>query len=218
MALRRATPFVLAGMLIPAAWGVSQQPPRATSAPPPRPQQQEARPFGRFATPAQGDNRTGSPAGSFGMQGRRPMGPPSNEMRGKFPPFFDELAKMSPEDRNKALEGRTQFQRMPPWRREQLREQLERFSNMTPEQRQMMRDRFTIMQSMAPENRDRIREVFPRWRKLPEERQQAMREEFRALSEKSAVDREKRFADPEFQKAFSPQEQKLLKDLSGLIK
>jgi hypothetical protein len=81
-----------------------------------------------------------------------------------------------------------------------------------------MRDRFDIVNSMAPQNRDRIRGVFPRWKQLPPERQQAMREEFHSLAGMSAADREKRFADPEFQKAFAPREQQLLKDLAGSLR
>jgi len=89
---------------------------------------------------------------------------------------------------------------------------------MTPEQRQSMRDRFDIVNSMAPQNRDRIREVFPLWKQLPADRQQAMRGEFHSLARMSAADREKRFADPEFQKSFPPREQQLLKDLAGSLK
>jgi hypothetical protein len=88
---------------------------------------------------------------------------------------------------------------------------------MTPEQQQAMRDRFTIMNGMPPAGRDRMREVFPSWRKLPEDRRKVVTEEFRAMKAMSPAEREKRFADPEFQKTYSPQEQRVLKGLSGLL-
>jgi hypothetical protein len=139
-------------------------------------------------------------------------------MRGKFPPLFDKLANMTAEDRAKALAADPHFQRMPPERQAQLRDNLERFANMTPEQQALMRDRFEIFNSMPLENREHVREIFPLWKKSPEDRRQAMREELRGLREMSPADREKRLADPEFQKNYSAREQLLLKELSGSIR
>jgi hypothetical protein len=235
MKLREAMPMLLAGILIPAAWGVCQDPP---AQPPAQPQSQGAPPSTdkTAADKANADRRPqgkrsfhrypppgGQPLGSTGRMGMgrgpNPAGPPPNGRRGGgFPPMFDQLAKMSPEERNKALESDPHFNRMPPQRQAQIREHLERYSAMTPEQRRQMRDRFDIVNSMAPQNRDRIREVFPRWKQLPADRQQAMREEFHALSGMSAADRERRFNDPEFQKAFAPKEQQLLKDLASSLR
>ena len=115
-------------------------------------------------------------------------------------------------DREKALQANPHFQRMPPERQQQVRQNLERYANMPPEQQQVMRERADIFNRLPPESRQRLREVFPQWRKLSEDRRTAMLEEFRGLASKSPADREKRFADPEFQKTFSPDEQRLLKN------
>jgi len=219
MNLHRAIPMLLAAMLIPAAWSasqsVSQDPPQTPTAPAAtgRPHHHPGGHSGAFWP----RGATGG-SGSAMSMGRGPGGPPPMGRRGGFPPMFDALAKMSPEERNKALDSDPHFTRLPPERQAQMRDRLERYSAMTPEQRQQMRDRFDIVNGMPPQNRDRIREVFPRWRQLPAERQQAMREEFHSLSRMSATDREKRFADPEFQKAFAPREQQLLKDLAGSLR
>jgi hypothetical protein len=167
------------------------------------------RPDGMPPGPPPNGMRGGGPPDG---RGRGPGGPPHNQ----FPPFFDQLAKMPAEDREKALAADRHFHRMPPDRQPKVRENLDRFANMTPEQQKLLRDRFQIVASMPPENRDRIREVFPRWKKLPEDRRQAMREELHTLTAMTPADREKHFATAEFQKTYSPQEQQLLKDLAGL--
>ena len=138
--------------------------------------------------------------------------------RPPFPPWFDDLAKMSPEDRKKALEDNPGFRQLPPERQEQVRQRLEDFSAISPERRAMMRDRWEIMSSLSEEGRQRVREVFPRWNHLPDDRRKAIGDEFRAMRGRTAADRERRFSDPEFQKNFSPTEQQLLKDLTGLLK
>jgi hypothetical protein len=225
MSLRNAIPIFLAGLLIPAAWGLSQSVPQDPPAQQPLAQapQQPTRPHrhpGGFTGWANGaSGGTGNPM--FRRSG--PGGPPAGGLppgagRHGFPPMFDKLAAMSPEERNKALESDPRFLRLSPERQAQMRAHVERYAAMTPQQRQQMRDRFDIVNSMPPENRDRIREIFPRWKRLPPDRQQAMREEFHSLSTMSQADREKRFADPEFQKAFNPREQQLLKDLAGSIR
>ena len=143
---------------------------------------------------------------------------PPNEMRGAFPPAFDAMAKMTPDQREKALAAAPHFSKMPPERQAEVRQRLERFSAMTPEQQQLMRDRFTIMNGMSPAGRERMREVFPQWRSLPEDRRKAMLDEFRTMSDKPLAEREKRFADPDFQKQYSPKEKQLLKDLAELLR
>jgi hypothetical protein len=221
MKLRNAIPMLLAGLLIPAAWGVCQDPPAQPEAQPAAKKPHHhpggftgGHPGSRWARGA-----TGATGDHSMFMGRGPGGPPPGAgRRGGFPPMFDALAKMSPEERNKALESDPHFTRMPPERQAEMRDRLERYSNMTPEQRQQMHDRFDIVNSMPQENRDRIREAFPRWKQLPADRQQAMREEFHSLARMSSADREKRFADAEFQKSFQPREQQLLKDLAGSLR
>lgn len=222
--------MLLAGILIPAAWGVGQDPPAQPQTPPApadKASEQDKKPQGMWphhrAGGRWGRGDANGPTGSVGgpdgpLPGDKSASRFAKGRRGGFPPMFDALANMSPEERNQALESDPKFSRLPPERQAQIRQNLERYSAMTPEQRQLMRDRFDIVNSMPPQNRDRIREVFPRWRQLPADRQQAMREEFHSLARMSAADREKRFADPEFQKSFAPREQQLLKDLAGSLR
>ena len=138
--------------------------------------------------------------------------------RPPFPPWFDDLSKMSPEDRKKALEDNPGFRQLPPERQEEVRRRLEDFSATSPNRRATMRDRWGTMSGLSEEGRQRVRDVFPRWNQLPEDRRKAIGDEFRAMRGRTAADRERRFADPEFQKTFSPTEQQLLKDLTGLLK
>lgn len=167
--------------------------------------QQGPRPPGRQGPPRMGRGKMDQP----GME--RPRRPP-------FPPWFDDLAKMSPEDRRKALEDNPGFRQLSPERQEQVRRRLEDFSAISPKRRAMMRDRWEIMSSLSEEGRQRVREVFPQWNHLPEDRRKAVGDEFRAMRGRTAAERDRRFSDPEFLKNFSPTEQQLLKDLTGLLK
>lgn len=208
MRLRHTSVLLLAGLLIPASWGVSQKPKRPPKMAPPA-----------AGNSQHGDSKTtGERIPPPGFPPGRPLGPGGPGGHRGFPPLFEQLAKLPPEERMKALENDPRFKRMPPERQAQIRQNLERYTAMTPEQQQLFQDRFDILNNMPLQNRDRIREVFPRWRQLPADRRQAMHTEFQSLSAMSPADREKRFADPEFQKTYSPKEQQLLKDLAGLLK
>ena len=188
---------------------------------PPRKDNQEERRFGPGERPGM---RPPFPGERPGMRPPFPFGrgPGDRERMGPrrppFPPWFEDLAKMSPEDRKRALEENPHFRNLPPERQENVRRRLEDFSSISPERRARMKEHWEVMNSLSPEGREKIREVFPRWRSLPEDRQKEIREEFRSLRAKTAAERERRFGDPEFQKTFSPVEQQLLKDLAALLR
>ena len=134
--------------------------------------------------------------------------------RAPFPPFFEQLAKLPPQERRKALDSESRFQKMPADQQEKIRQSLDNFAGMSEEERARFRERWAIMNNRSPEEQQRIREGFQRWNQIPRERHTALREELRTLRNLSPTDREKRIASPEFQKSFSPAEQHLLKDMS----
>jgi hypothetical protein len=157
-----------------------------------------------------GQPGTGPQHNAEGMGGPGPRRPP-------FPPFFEQLAKLPPEDRRKALEADQHFQRMPAEQQVKIRQSLESFANMSEEQRATIRNRWAIMNERTPEEQQRIRENFRRWNQIPEERRPALHQEMHVLRGLTPAERDKRFATPEFQKNFSPVEQSMLKDMSGMV-
>ena len=224
--------FLAAALLVPGVFGVAQDPrpsPPGPEAKPPVSHAKRSRgeAFRQGPPGPQKDNQNDRRFGPGERPGMRPpfpfgRGPGDRERMGPrrppFPPWFEDLAKMSPEDRKRALEENPHFRDLPPQRQESVRRRLEDFSSISPERRARMKEHWEVMNSLSPEGREKIREVFPRWRSLPEDRQKEIREEFRSLRAKTAAERERRFGDPEFQKTFSPVEQQLLKDLAALLR
>ncbi len=210
--------------------GVAEQKP--APAPDEQDKPKQGRPGERFRPGGPEGRRFGGPPPG-GPQGRPFGGPPPWEHGPGQPPFgragggprhhpfprwFDDLANMSPEDREHALQDNPRFQKLPPERQEEIRKRLQHYSEIPPERRAQMRERWDVMESLTPEGRQKIREVFPRWRGLEPERRKAVGDEFRALRGMTAAERERRLASPEFQKTFSPEEQQVLKDLSALLR
>jgi len=74
---------------------------------------------------------------------------------------LERFQKMSPEDREKALD------KLPPARRARVEQQLERFDNMPPEQRERQLQRLQAFQELPPERRAVVRQEIQDLRGLP---------------------------------------------------
>jgi len=172
----------------------------------------EPRPQGGPGRPGMG------PGGGRGMGPGGDPGPGGmgGSRRPPFPPFFEQLAKLAPDERRKALEGESRFQKMPADQQEKIRQSLDNFANMSEEEKARIRERWTIMNNRSPEERQRIREGFQHWNQIPAERRAVVREELRVLRGLPPAERDKRIASPEFQRNFSPAEQHLLRDMTGI--
>jgi hypothetical protein len=121
----------------------------------------------------------------------------------------DRLARMTPEERERALE------KLPPERQAQIRQRLERFDNL-PEQERVRRlqlyDRFA---GLSPEKQDLVRRQIQAFNRLPDDRRPIVRAEIQRLSRMPESERQGRIASEEFKSKFSPAEQQMLSDISG---
>ena len=102
---------------------------------------------------------------------------------------IEQLQKMTPEQREKALEN------LPPERRQQIQKQLERLDQLSPEQRQELDRRFETLQ------------------RFPPARQRAVRQELQDLRKMPLAERRARLHSGEFSQQFSPEEQDLIRSV-----
>jgi hypothetical protein len=107
-------------------------------------------------------------------------------------PAVQRLLNMTPEEREKALA------RLPPERRAQIEQRLNRLAQLPPEQRAELQQRYQEFQS------------------LPKDRQEAVRLELQSLRALPPRLRQRRLNSPGFQREYSPEEQRLLRQSMGL--
>src|ERR1700681_2449476 len=107
-------------------------------------------------------------------------------------PAVQRLLNMTPEEREKALA------RLPPERRAQIEQRLNRLAQLPPEQLAELQRRYQAFQS------------------LPRDRQDAVRLELQSLRALPPRLRQRRLASPGFQREYSPEEQRLLRESMGL--
>jgi hypothetical protein len=107
-------------------------------------------------------------------------------------PAVQRLLNMTPEQREKALA------RLPPERRAQIEQRLNRLAQLPPEQRAELQQRYQAFQS------------------LPRDRQDAVRLELQSLRALPPRLRQRRLSSPGFQREYSPDEQRLLRESLGL--
>lgn len=143
-----------------------------------------------------------------GMQ-HRPARPERPVKPSKTP--IDEFERMTPEERQRALD------RLPPQQRKQLQERLQKFNQLPPEQQQNLRNMYTRLNQLPPEQQGKVREAINKFSQEPPGRQQAMREELRNLATLPQEDRQSRLSSPEFKSKFSGKEQQIVRQMSDLL-
>ncbi len=124
---------------------------------------------------------------------------------------IDEFMRMSPAERQKALN------RLPPEQRKKLQERLERFNQLPRGQQQTLRNMYDRLNQLPPERQQAVRKSLNQFSQQPADRRQAMRQELRSMAPLEAQDREVRMASPEFRERFSEKEQGIIRDMSGLL-
>jgi hypothetical protein len=138
--------------------------------------------------------------------GPKPIRTPKNV---KTP--IDEFMRMSPGERQKALD------RLPPAQRMRLQERLQRFNQLPPQQQQTLRNMYDRLNQLPRERQQVVRKSMNQFSKQPPDRRQAMRQELKNLAPLEAGDREARMASPEFREKFSEKEQGIIRDMSDLL-
>jgi len=140
---------------------------------------------------------------------RRPARPEKPSKAVKTP--IDEFERMSPEERQKAL------QRLPPPQRKQLEERLKKFNQLPAEQQQTLKNMYSRLNQLPPERQEVVRKSINKFSQEPADRQQSMREELRSMSAMPDEERQARLASPEFRSKFNGKEQEIVRDMADLL-
>jgi len=139
------------------------------------------------------------------------LGRPAAKVAKNVKTPIDEFMRMSPAEREKALD------RLPPQQRKRVEERLQRFNHLPPGQQQTLRNMYDRLNQLPPERQQAVRKSINQFSREPQDRRQAMREELRTIAPLQAADRESRMASSEFREKFSDKEQRIIRDMSDVL-
>jgi len=124
---------------------------------------------------------------------------------------------MSPEEQERFLSNNQRFQSLSPERQALIRERLRQWNSLAPEQQRALRERQEVWGRLSPEQQQQVRaEILPKWRQLDPGRRLELRHRLAELAGLSEQERAAKLSDEAFLQGLSPQERKLLGDLSAL--
>ncbi len=118
------------------------------------------------------------------------------------------LYRATPEERDRALE------KLPPKMQEQIRTQLEAFDRMPKEQQQVFIRRAERFAALSPARKAEVIQQLQALNKLPQDRKREVAIALRRLQMLPDEDRRKLLESDAFKSRFSPEEQKMIADLS----
>jgi len=122
-----------------------------------------------------------------------------------------QLYQATPEQRDRVIE------KLPPARQEQLRKQLEWYDGLPKAQQKRIIESTERVAQLTPE---REHEVIQSWRglqQLPQDRKIAIRQAFNRIQGMTPERREAVFNSDQFKNRFSPEEQKIIRDLCDIV-
>ncbi len=126
--------------------------------------------------------------------------------QGPRPNMIERLQRMSPAERERFLD------RIPPEKRLDLEKRLRQMDAIPPDVRQRLRREFDEFQSLPPERQEAVRRVLREINGLEPRRRAAVRGAVGFLRPLSAAAREEHFAGRAFQRRFSEDEQRLVRE------
>ena len=115
--------------------------------------------------------------------------------------------RVAPLAAGQALE---RWERMTPQQRERA------LSKLTPERRAQVEERLRRLEDLPAAERQQLRQRYQEFQGLPRDRQDALRLELQALRNMRPMMRRRRAGSPEFQRQYSPEEQRILREALGL--
>jgi len=121
------------------------------------------------------------------------------------------LYRASPEERERALE------KLPAKMQEQFRTRLKWFDNLPPNQQRLVLNRTDRFAALPAERQTAIKEQFTALNKLPQERKTAIVRALRSLEVMPDEQRSRLLGSDDFKSRFSPEEQKIIADLSEVM-
>lgn len=144
-----------------------------------------------------------------GAKNRRPMRVGPN--------FFDRLMKMPAPERQKFLRENPRFGRLPARQRQQIQQRLRRLDQLEPAQRAKVLERYRLFDRLPRQKQAEARTIYQQWQRLPQDRRSVLLDEYDGLRDSGPAARRDRLDSKEFSSTYSDKEQKILRDLSGLL-
>ena len=124
---------------------------------------------------------------------------------------LERLNRMAPEDRQRLLE------KLPPERKSVVERRLDRYNKMPPESKERLRQDYEQFEQLPVDKQKRFRELYRSFNDLPEGRRGLVRNAYQRLRAMPPEKRKERLTSDQFRSRFSPSEQELLDNLTGLL-
>ena len=124
---------------------------------------------------------------------------------------IEKLGRMSPQQRQKALEG------LPPKRQQEIEKRLNDYQRLSPEQRSKLWERKKRFDELPPEKQKQVRRMAQQVGALPDDRRKQVIGELDALRDLPEGDRRARMNTEEFRSKFTAGEQRMLRDASSIL-
>lgn len=121
------------------------------------------------------------------------------------------LFQATPEERDRAIE------KLPLAQQERVRNQLKYFDSLPKGQQEIMLRRTEALDALTPEKRRAFQQQMQNMNRLPPDRQQAVRGALRRLQVMPEERRNNVLNSEQFKSMFSPEEQKMISDLSEVM-
>jgi len=139
-----------------------------------------------------GGNRPPNTRGESGQPNLNPNRPPNANNSQAKPKRFQDL---SPKER----QNYEKFNRLPPQRQQEIRDNARAWGKLTSEQQNHIKN-----------------EVFPRWQQMSPDRQRAVRQRLGVLQNMPESARNQHLSDPNFTRGMTEEDKAMLRDLSHM--
>lgn len=106
---------------------------------------------------------------------------------------------LSPADRQRVLQNREKFDRLPPQKQQEMREAARNWQRLTPNQQSHIKN-----------------DVLPQWKQMSPNRQRAIRQRLGVLQNMPESARNQHLNDPNFTRGMSEEDKAMLRDLSHM--
>ena len=126
--------------------------------------------------------------------------------------MLDRLLKMSPEQRQKALDRLN----LPPQRRQNIERRLNEIQKLPPDMQNRARTRLEMLNSLPQPRQNQVRRSINQYAAAQPERKAQMNQALQRIAPMSDEDRRAYMNTEEFRNRFSPNEQQIIGNLSEI--
>jgi hypothetical protein len=126
-------------------------------------------------------------------------------------PALERFSRMTPEQRQKALE------KLPPERRQEILRKFQDFQTLPLTDKRRVAEQLERLRSLPPRQQNQVRRALRQLQALPDDRRILVHKEMEHLSVMAETDRRARMNSEEFRNLYSPAEQQMMVNLATLL-